>query len=83
MLCVLLPGPGAGCNYQCAEYATCQNLGSGGPSTCVRKAVEGEPCGYFPGEDRDIECLGALQCEDERCTPPTFEPGSTCPVPEG
>jgi hypothetical protein len=80
-LCVLLPTPGAGCDYQCAEYAECRNLTSGGPSTCVHKAGAGDACG--DAGDVYIDCLGALECADGTCELPTVEPEPLCPVPAG
>ncbi|MBA3547507.1 MAG: hypothetical protein H0T76_13550 [Nannocystis sp.] len=83
-LCTLLGAPGAGCdNRQCAEYAECLQVtsSSDGTRACVHKASAGERCGWFEDE-RYVECLGDLQCEDEKCALPVIEETAACPVPE-
>lgn len=81
-LCVLRPGPGAGCpTYECAEYASCEDLSGSGARTCARKALAGEACGYLEDLDRYVECQGDLRCTDGRCALADPEAGPSCPVP--
>lgn len=74
LLCEIGPDIGVPClDYRCAGYAYCDYE----TSICRGYAELGTPCGYLNG---DVQCGGALQCDNDVCTAPAYN-DDACPVP--